>query len=81
MRGGCHLDRGSQARRGATPAHEVEPFGSIAARRALVPRRSESPADAKWPLLMEGAPGRSQPFAVTRGWGSGLGSSRPGGPT
>jgi hypothetical protein len=49
MRGGCHPDLASQARMGATPAHEAEPFGSIAARRALVPWWGVSPADAKGP--------------------------------
>lgn len=80
-RGGCHRVARSQARRGATTAHEGEALASLAARRALVPRRGASFADAKWPLSMEGAQGRRSHHRSRGGGGGGLGSSRPGGPT
>jgi hypothetical protein len=43
---------------GATSVHEGSGFPRLAARRAFVPRWGVSPADAKWPLSMEGALGR-----------------------
>jgi hypothetical protein len=71
----------SQVRMGATPAHEGKANASLAARRALVPRQGESPADAKWPLPTEGALGRRSHCRSRGGGGSGLGSSRLGGLT
>jgi hypothetical protein len=70
-----------QARIGATAVHEGGAFASFAAWRALVPRQGESPADAKWPLSMEGALGRRSHCRSRDGGERGLGSSRPGGPT
>jgi hypothetical protein len=65
----------------ATPAHEGEVLASLAARRARVPRWGVSPVDAKWPLSMEDAQDRESHRRSRGGGGSGLGSSRPGGPT
>lgn len=71
----------SQARMGATAAHEGEAFASLAAWWASVPRWGASPVDAKWPLSMEGALDRESHHRSRGGGGSDLGNSRPGGPT
>jgi len=71
----------SQARRGVTAAHEGKALALLAARRASVPRWGVSPVDAKWPRSMEGAPDRESHLRSRGDGRSGLGSSRPGGPT
>jgi hypothetical protein len=81
MCGGCHRGLDRRPVGVITPVHEGGAHASLAARRALLPRQGESPADAKWPLSMEGAPGRRSHVGSRRRGGSGLGSSRPGGPT
>lgn len=75
-RGGCHTGRRLQARMGATSAHEGGLFGSLAARRALVPRWGASLADAKWLLSREGALG-SLPFVIGHAKAKGRSSAAP----
>jgi hypothetical protein len=54
---------------GATPVHEGKAHALLAARRAPVPRRGESLANAKWPLSMRRRSGLTKPLSVTRRWG------------